>query len=109
MAGAAALAMTAALLHSLNHTLFKSLLFFGAGAVQTATGERRMERLGGLLNRMPATGFVHARRLRGDLGAAAAQRLRLRMADACRRSCSGPQFPQWTLKLLTPAVGALSR
>ena len=42
---------------SLNHTLFKSLLFFGAGAVLTATGEREMGRLGGLLNRMPATGF----------------------------------------------------
>ena len=38
MGGAAALAMTAALFHALNHTLFKSLLFFGAGAVLTATG-----------------------------------------------------------------------
>ena len=38
MGGAAALAMTAALLHALNHTMFKSLLFFGAGAVLTATG-----------------------------------------------------------------------
>ncbi len=54
---AAALAMTAALLHAFNHALFKSLLFFGAGAVLTATGERRLNRLGGLLNRMPATGL----------------------------------------------------
>ena len=32
--------MTAALFHALNHSLFKSLLFFAAGAVLTATGER---------------------------------------------------------------------
>ena len=36
---AAALALTAALLHVFNHSLFKSLLFFGAGAVLTTTGE----------------------------------------------------------------------
>ena len=46
--GAAALAATAALFHALNHAIFKSLLFFGAGAVLTSTGERGMERLGGL-------------------------------------------------------------
>ena len=57
MPAAAALAMTAALLHALNHSLFKSLLFFGAGAVLTATGERDMGRLGGLLNRMPRDGL----------------------------------------------------
>ena len=78
---AAALALTAALFHVFNHSLFKSLLFFGAGAVLTATGERDMEHLGGLIHRMPQTAFVVPGRLRGDLGAAAAQRLRLRMAD----------------------------
>ena len=41
-----------------NHSLFKSLLFFGAGAVLTATGERDMEHLGGLIHRMPQTAFV---------------------------------------------------
>ena len=55
---AAALALTAALLHVFNHSLFKSLLFFGAGAVLTATGERDMEHLGGLIHRMPQTAFV---------------------------------------------------
>src|SRR5208283_2927697 len=39
-AAGAALALTAALFHVFNHSLFKSLLFFGAGAVLTATGER---------------------------------------------------------------------
>src|SRR5204863_372282 len=58
MQAAAALALTAALFHVFNHSLFKSLLFFGAGAVLTATGERDMERLGGLIHRMPQTAFV---------------------------------------------------
>ena len=64
MAAAAALALTAALLHVFNHSLFKSLLFFGAGAVLTATGERDMERLGGLIHRMPLDGFAVPGRLR---------------------------------------------
>src|SRR6202030_4708466 len=55
---AAALALTAALLHVFNHSLFKSLLFLGSGAVLVATGERDMEHLGGLIHRMPRTAFV---------------------------------------------------
>src|SRR6266487_4989372 len=55
---AAALAMTAALFHVLNHSIFKSLLFFGSGAVLTATGERDIEKLGGLIHRMPHTAFA---------------------------------------------------
>src|SRR5712692_2993788 len=58
MGAAAALAFTAALFHVLNHSLFKSLLFFGAGAVLTGTGERDMERLGGLIHRMPWASFA---------------------------------------------------
>ena len=52
------LALTAGLFHVFNHSLFKSLLFFGAGAVLTATGERDMDKLGGLIHRMPFTSFV---------------------------------------------------
>ena len=55
MPGAAALALTAALFHAFNHSLFKSLLFLGSGAVLTATGERDIGKLGGLIHRMPAT------------------------------------------------------
>ena len=58
MPSAAALAMTAALLHTFNHSLFKSLLFLGAGAVLSATGERDMEHLGGLIHNMPRTAFA---------------------------------------------------
>ena len=49
----AALALTATLYHSLNHAMFKSLLFVGTGAILHATGERNMGRLGGLIRRMP--------------------------------------------------------
>jgi hydrogenase-4 component B len=44
-----------ALLHTLNHALFKSVLFFGAGAIARVTGTRNMEELGGLAKRMPLT------------------------------------------------------
>jgi hydrogenase-4 component B len=46
---------SAALLHTLNHSLFKSLLFFGAGSVYQQTHTRNMEKLGGLIKKMPVT------------------------------------------------------
>jgi hydrogenase-4 component B len=49
----AALALIAALYHSLNHACIKSLLFLGTGAVLHSTGERNLGRLGGLIHRMP--------------------------------------------------------
>jgi hydrogenase-4 component B len=51
----AVLGFAGATLHTLNHALFKSLLFLGAGAVVQATGTRDIERLGGLAKRMPLT------------------------------------------------------
>ncbi len=52
----ATLALVAALLHTLNHALFKSALFLGAGAISDAAHTLDLEELGGLLRRMPATG-----------------------------------------------------
>ena len=52
----AAIALAAALLHTLNHAVFKSLLFLGAGAFERATGTVEIDRLGGLLRRLPWTG-----------------------------------------------------
>ncbi|HSD30562.1 MAG TPA: proton-conducting transporter membrane subunit [Gemmatimonadales bacterium] len=51
----AALGFAGAILHTLNHALFKSLLFLGAGATVHATGTRALDRLGGLARRMPLT------------------------------------------------------
>jgi len=47
------LGFTGALLHSLNHSLFKSLLFYTSGSVYQQTHTRDMEKLGGLIHRMP--------------------------------------------------------
>lgn len=44
------------LLHVLNHSIFKSLLFFGAGAVIKKAGTSHVDELGGLMKRMPVTG-----------------------------------------------------
>ena len=52
----AAFALAASLLHTLNHAVFKSLLFLGAGAFERAVGSLEIDRLGGLLRRMPWTG-----------------------------------------------------
>jgi formate hydrogenlyase subunit 3/multisubunit Na+/H+ antiporter MnhD subunit len=51
----AALAAGAALLHALNHGVFKTLLFLAAGAVARSAGSRSLDRLGGLIHAMPAT------------------------------------------------------
>jgi hydrogenase-4 component B len=103
---AAALAFTAALLHVFNHSLFKSLLFFGAGAVLTATGERDMEHLGGLIHRMPQTAFVF---LIGCVAISALPPLNGFVSEwlTFQSILLSPQLPSWGLKLLVPAVGAL--
>jgi len=52
-----ALGLAGGLLHVVNHALFKSLLFLGAGSVQHAAGTRDLEHLGGLARAMPFTSF----------------------------------------------------
>lgn len=54
----AALALIAGLYHTLNHAIFKGLLFMGAGAVLHATHERNMEEMGGLIKFMPWTAVL---------------------------------------------------
>jgi formate hydrogenlyase subunit 3/multisubunit Na+/H+ antiporter MnhD subunit len=102
----AALAMTAALLHVFNHSLFKSLLFLGAGAVLHATGERDMERLGGLIHRMPQTAFVF---LSGCAAISALPPLNGFVSEwlTFQAILVSPQLPQLGLKFMVPAVGAL--
>jgi len=54
----AALGFAGALLHAWNHTLMKGLLFLGAGSVLHACGTKDIERLGGMMKRMPRTSTV---------------------------------------------------
>jgi formate hydrogenlyase subunit 3/multisubunit Na+/H+ antiporter MnhD subunit len=106
MAAAAALAFTAALFHVFNHSLFKSLLFFGAGAVLTATGERDIEKLGGLIHRMPQTAFVF---LGGCLAISALPPLNGFVSEwlMFQAVLLSPDLPQWGLKFAVPAAGAM--
>lgn len=106
MAAPAALAFTAALFHVFNHSLFKSLLFFGAGAVLTSTGERNMDRLGGLIHRMPRTAAAFL------IGCAAISALPPLNGFASewlmfQAILISPQLPPFGLKFVVPAVGAL--
>jgi formate hydrogenlyase subunit 3/multisubunit Na+/H+ antiporter MnhD subunit len=102
----AALAFTAALFHVLNHCFFKSLLFFGAGAVLTSTGERDMDKLGGLIHRMPLTSFVF---LVGCVAISALPPFNGFVSEwlIFQAVLQSPQLPQWALKIMVPAVGAL--
>jgi hydrogenase-4 component B len=103
---AAALALTAGLLHVFNHSVFKSLLFFGAGAVLASTRERNMEHLGGLIHQMPQTAFVF---LVGCVAISALPPLNGFVSEwlTFQAILLSPQLPSWGLKFLVPAVGAL--
>ena len=106
LTAAAALAMTAALFHVFNHSIFKSLLFFGSGAVQTATGERDMEHLGGLIRRMPLTAFAF---LVGCAAISALPPFNGFVSEwlTFQAILLSPELQQWGLKLIIPAVGAM--
>jgi len=103
---AAALAFTAALFHVLNHSFFKSLLFFGTGAVLTSTGERDMEKLGGLIHHMPLTSFAF---LVGCVAISALPPFNGFVSEwlIFQAVLQSPNLPQWSLKIMVPAVGAL--
>ncbi len=106
MGWAAALALTAALFHVFNHSLFKSLLFFGAGAVLTATGQRDMDKLGGLIHRMPATSVAF---LAGCVAISALPPFNGFVSEwmIFQAILQSPSLPGWGLKIMVPAVGGL--
>ena len=105
-ADVAALALTAALFHALNHSMIKSGLFFGAGAVLTRTGARTMSALGGLIHTMPWTAGCF---LVGSVAISALPPLNGFVSEwlALQTILLSPRLPQWGLKLMIPAVGAL--
>src|SRR5205807_1886974 len=103
---AAAVAMTAALLHALNHSWFKSLLFLGAGAVLHATGRRDLEGLGGLIHRMPRTAVFF---LIGALAISALPPLNGFVSEwlLFQAVIAAPALPQAALHFASPAIGAM--
>jgi formate hydrogenlyase subunit 3/multisubunit Na+/H+ antiporter MnhD subunit len=103
---AAALALTAALFHALNHAMFKSALFYGAGAIQHAAGSRLLSQLGGLIHRMKISAvpmLVAAMAISSlpPFNGFASEWLILQAI------LLSPALPQLGLKLAVPAVGAL--
>jgi formate hydrogenlyase subunit 3/multisubunit Na+/H+ antiporter MnhD subunit len=54
---AGVLGLIAGLYHTLNHAVFKGLLFLGAGSILHSTGMRNLNDMGGLVHSMPKTAF----------------------------------------------------
>lgn len=102
---AAALALTTALLHTVNHAWIKSLLFMGAGAMVHAAGTRDLDACGGLIARMPRTATVM---LIGCAAIAALPPLNGFVSEwlLFQAVLASPTLPGWLLKLVIPAAGA---
>ena len=105
MALPSGLAFTAALFHVFNHSLFKKSSVLRRGRHATgATGERDIERLGGLIHSMPHTAFVF---LGACVAISALPPLNGFVSEwlVFQAILLSPSLPQWSLKLLVPAVG----
>lgn len=102
---AAALAISAALLHAFNHSLFKTLLFLGAGAVLHATGERDIDKLGGLIHKMGLTALTF---LVGSAAISALPPLNGFASEwlTFQAILQSPGLSHWGLRLVVPAMGA---
>ncbi len=102
----AAVAMVAALLHVFNHSLFKSLLFMGSGAIIHATRERDIDRMGGLIHKMPVTAFLF---LVGSVAISALPPFNGFVSEwmIFQSILSREALPQAALTFLFPAIGAM--
>lgn len=102
----AALALTAAFAHAVNHMLFKSLLFMAAGAVLSATGRRDLDALGGLIHRMTVTAFLA---LVGVTAISALPPLNGFVSEwlVFQAVLQSPELRQPALQFLVPAAGGL--
>jgi formate hydrogenlyase subunit 3/multisubunit Na+/H+ antiporter MnhD subunit len=101
----AALALSAALIHALNHALFKSLLFLATGSVLHATGERNLGKLGGLIRRMP---WIAATALVGTLAIAGLPPLNGFVSEwlLLQAFLSTPRIPKAFVNMLIPLGAA---
>ena len=101
----AAIALTAALYHCLNHAFFKSLLFLATGSVLHATKERSLGRLGGLIHRMPWVAWLT---LVGTLAIAGLPPLNGFVSEwlLLQAFLFTPTLPQSTISMLVPVAAA---
>ena len=102
----AALALGAALIHALNHALFKSLLFLATGSVLHATRQRSLGKLGGLIRRMPWVAFLA---LIGTLAIAGLPPLNGFVSDwlLLQSFLFTPRLPQAFINMLVPLGAAV--
>lgn len=101
----AALALAAALIHALNHSLFKSLLFLATGSVLHATRQRSLGKLGGLIHSMP---WVAALALIGTLAIAGLPPLNGFVSEwlLLQSFLYTPQLPHAFINMLIPLGAA---
>ncbi|MFP5268210.1 MAG: proton-conducting transporter membrane subunit, partial [Acidobacteriota bacterium] len=101
----AALALTAALVHALNHAFFKSLLFLATGSVLHSTGQRLLGKLGGLIRSMP---WVAVLTLVGTLAIAGLPPLNGFVSEwlLLQSFLFTPQIPHAFLNMLIPTGAA---
>lgn len=101
----AAIALTAALYHSLNHAFFKSLLFLATGSVLHATKERSLGKLGGLIHRMPWVAWLA---LVGTLAIAGVPPLNGFVSEwlLLQAFLFTPSLPQSFINMLVPLAAA---
>src|SRR5947207_498859 len=101
----AAVALTAALYHALNHAFFKSLLFLATGSVLHSTKERSLGRLGGLIHRMPWVAWLA---LAGTLACAGLPPLNGFVSEwlLLQAFLFTPSLPQSFVNILVPLAAA---
>ena len=102
----AALALSAALIHTLNHSIFKSLLFLATGSVLHATNQRSLGKLGGLIRSMP---WVATLALVGTLAIAGLPPLNGFVSEwlLLQSFLYTPQLPHAFLNMLIPLGAAV--
>jgi NADH:ubiquinone oxidoreductase subunit 5 (subunit L)/multisubunit Na+/H+ antiporter MnhA subunit len=103
---AASLALIAGLYHTLNHAVFKGLLFLGAGAILKSTGLRNLNEMGGLIRYMPHTAFYF---LIGALAISALPPLNGFVSEwlTFQASLQAPQLESSVVRSLVPIVAAV--
>jgi formate hydrogenlyase subunit 3/multisubunit Na+/H+ antiporter MnhD subunit len=105
-AAAGALALIAGLYHTLNHAVFKALLFLGAGAILKSTGLRNLNEMGGLIRYMPYTALYF---LIGALAISALPPLNGFISEwlTFQASLQAPALESSVLRSLVPIVAAV--